>query len=415
MAREILKPHDLIFSSRPQLYAAKKLTYNYNNISFAPYGEYWMDVRKIAVSELFSTKRVNSFRTVRSEEVNLVMDSIMRCSSTKKHVNLSELMISLSNNVVCRVAFGMKFDGNGKEILNRAQCLLGELNIADYYPWFGWVINKFNGVDGRLDRNFRDLDEFYDQVIQQHLDCVIKSEGDDQDFVDVLLQIQMNDSGQTIRLNNNQIKGILTDMFIAGTDTSASVLVWAMTELIRNPPLLEKVQQEVRQLVKGKQRVEETDIPQLKYIQLIIKETFRLHPPVPLLVPRETTSPCTIINGYKIPQKTRVLINAKAIGMDPNIWECDPNEFNPDRFMGSSIDYKGHDFELIPFGVGRRGCPGLSFGVLLIELALANLLYCFDWSLPCGITKDDVDMEEAIGITTHKNIPLLLFANPRSS
>ena len=210
MAREILKPHDLIFSGRPQLYAAKTLSYNYNNISFAPYGEYWMDVRKIAVSELFSTKRVNSFRTFRSEEVNLVMDSITRCCTTKKHVNISELMISLANNVVCRVAFGMKFDGNGKEILKRAQCLLGELNVADFYPWFGWVVNKFNGVDGRLDRNFRDLDEFYDQVIQQHLDCVIKSEGDDQDFVDVLLQIQKNNSGQTITLNNNQIKGILT-------------------------------------------------------------------------------------------------------------------------------------------------------------------------------------------------------------
>lgn len=205
-------------------------------------------------------------------------------------------------------------------------------------------------------------------------------------------------------------------MFIAGSDTSAATLVWIMSELMKNPTIMKKAQDEVRQIVKDKQRVEESDLPKFNYLKLVIKETLRLHPPVPLLVPRETTATCTIIGGYEIPAKTRVIINAKAIAMDPNVWHNPgPNVFEPERFLNSSIDYKGHDFELIPFGVGRRGCPGISFAVLLVELVLANLLFCFDWSLPEGVTRDDIDMVEAVGLTTHKKNPLLLLATPTTT
>ncbi|XP_021863482.1 cytochrome P450 71A9-like isoform X1 [Spinacia oleracea] len=415
VAGKIFKPHDLIFSGRPGLYAAKRLSYEFNDISFAPYGEYWREVRKIAILELLSTKRVNSFQPVRKEEVNTVIESITRTSN----INLSELMLSLANNVICRVAYGKKFDGTNKaknyEILKETQRLLGELNVADFYPWFGWFFNKVNGVDARLEKNFKELDEFYDEVIQEHVDGSRNYGEDDEDFVDVLLKLQ-KDPNQTIALNNDQIKGIITDMFIAGSDTSAATLVWIMSELMKNPTIMKKAQDEVRQIVKDKQRVEESDLPKFNYLKLVIKETLRLHPPVPLLVPRETTATCTIIGGYEIPAKTRVIINAKAIAMDPNVWHNPgPNVFEPERFLNSSIDYKGHDFELIPFGVGRRGCPGISFAVLLVELVLANLLFCFDWSLPEGVTRDDIDMVEAVGLTTHKKNPLLLLATPTTT
>lgn len=421
VARQIFKSHDLIFSSRPELYSAKRLSYECKAISFAPYGEYWRDVRKIAILELLSAKRVHSFSTVRAEEVSLVIDSIARSSLSSTPINLSELMLSLANNVICRVAFGKKFDGasevkgNDKakvyEILKESQRLLGDLNVADYYPWFGWLLNKVNGVDARLEKNFKELDEFYDDIIQEHLGCTTNSRKDFKDLVDVLLQLQ-KDPNQTIALDNNQIKGILMDMFIAGSDTSAATLVWIMAELLKNPATMKKAHDEVRHVAKGKRRVDESDLPKLAYLKLVLKETLRLHPPAPLLVPRETTAPCTIVGGYEIPAKTRVFINAKAIAMDPNVWHTtDPNEFKPERFLDSSIDYKGHDFEFIPFGVGRRGCPGLGFAVLLIELALANLLYCFDWSLPDGLIRDDIDMVEAIGLTTHKKNPLMLLAS----
>ncbi|XP_021749845.1 cytochrome P450 71A9-like [Chenopodium quinoa] len=419
IAREIFKPHDLIFSGRPELYTAKRLSYELNDISFAPYGEYWREVRKIAILELLSAKRVNSFSTIRNEEVNIVINTIIRSFSSNTTINLSELMLSLANNVICRVAYGKKFDGEAKsyEILKETQTLLGELNVADFYPWFGWLLNKVNGVDTRLEKNFKEMDEFYDEVIQEHINGskTTRREGEHhEDFVDVLLQLQ-KDPNQTVKLSDIQIKGIITDMFIAGSDTSAATLVWIMTELIKNPSTMKKAQDELKEVVKGKQRVEESDLHKLAYLKLVIKETLRLHPPVPLLVPRETTAPCTIIGGYEIPAKTRVLINAKAIAMDPNVWHTpNPNVFEPERFLNSSIDYKGLDFELIPFGVGRRGCPGLGFAVLLIELALANLLYCFDWSLPKEMTRDDIDIVEAVGLTTHKKIPLCLLAAPRS-
>ncbi|GMH01219.1 hypothetical protein Nepgr_003058 [Nepenthes gracilis] len=201
------------------------------------------------------------------------------------------------------------------------------------------------------------------------------------------------------------------DIFIAGTDTSAATIVWTMVELIKNPEAMKKAQDEITEIAWGKENIEESDLPKLSYLKLVLKESFRLHPPAPLLIPRETTRACTI-NGYEIPAKTRILINARTIARDPFYWK-DPDSFKPERFFYSSVDFRGHDYELIPFGIGRRSCPGINFSVLTVELALANLLHYFDWKLPHGITRDDVDMVEAVGLTVHKKTPLLLIATPR--
>ncbi|XP_074288164.1 cytochrome P450 71A9-like [Silene latifolia] len=415
VAKDIFKNHDLIFSSRPQLYAGKWLSYQCYDITFAPYGEYWREVRKIVLSEVLSMKRVQSFRSTREEEAEHMVNLIVQGSSGP--VNLSELTLSLANNVICRVAYGKKYDPikgfNGKsnayEILNMTQTLLGEFNVADFYPWLGSILNKVNGVDSRLKKNFRELNDILDEVLEEHRHSTRRTL-DNEDIVDVLLRLQ-KDPNQAIALTNNQVKGILVDMFVAGSDTSAVTLVWIMAELIKNPPIMKKVQDEVRRVVNGKQRVEESDLPKLSYMKLIIKEALRLHPPAPLLVPRETTEPCKI-GEYEIPAKTRVFINAKAIAMDPNVWD-NPEKFEPERFLHSSIDYKGHNFELIPFGIGRRSCPAMNFAVLTVEIALANLLYRFDWSLPKGMTTDDIDMVEATGLTMHKKEPLLLMAIPK--
>lgn len=181
-----------------------------------------------------------------------------------------------------------------------------------------------------------------------------------------------------------------------------------MAKLIRNPRVLRKAQNEVRGAVKKKGKVEESDLSELKYLTSVIKEGFRLHPPVPLLIPRETTESCTI-EGYEIPAKTMVFVHAKMIGKDPKCWE-NPNEFFPERFLDSSIDYKGNHFEFLPFGAGRRGCPGMNFGLQLVELVLANLLYHYDWELPDGVRGEDLDMEEAAGLTIQKKVPLCLAA-----
>ncbi|KAH9728274.1 cytochrome P450 83B1 [Citrus sinensis] len=197
------------------------------------------------------------------------------------------------------------------------------------------------------------------------------------------------------------------NVFVAGADTSAATVVWAMTYLMKNPRAMKKVQLEIRSLIGGnKGFVNEDDVQELHYLKAVVKETMRLQPTVPLLIPRETIQKC-VIDGYAIPAKTRVFVNAWAIGRDPEAWE-NPEEFYPERFIDSCIDFKGQHFELIPFGAGRRICPGLNMGIATVDLALANLLYKFDWEMPLGIKSHDLDFDVLLGIAMHKKNALSL-------
>jgi cytochrome P450 len=179
-----------------------------------------------------------------------------------------------------------------------------------------------------------------------------------------------------------------------------------MTELMRNQKAMRKAQDEVRNLTGSKREVEETDLQQLQYLKCVIKETMRLHAPVPLLLPRVTTNHVKI-SGYDIPANTRIIVNAWAIGRDPGIWK-NPEAFLPERFLNSSLDIKGHDFELIPFGAGRRVCPAMNFGIVTVEIALANLLHSFDWKLPVGFSENEIDTSEAPGLVVDKKHDLYL-------
>ena len=198
----------------------------------------------------------------------------------------------------------------------------------------------------------------------------------------------------------------LQDMFVAGTDTTSAVLEWTMTQLIRHPNVMRKAQDEIRKVASCAGKVDESHLQHLHYMRSVVKETMRLNPPVPLLVPRESMEDC-ILDGYYIPAKTRVLINTYAIGRDPKSWE-NPLEFDPERFKDHTMDAKDQDFKFLPFGGGRRGCPGYSFGLATIELALARLLYHFDWALPKGVGVDDVDLDEIFGLAIRKKTPLIL-------
>lgn len=197
------------------------------------------------------------------------------------------------------------------------------------------------------------------------------------------------------------------DIFLAGVNTSAITLAWAMTELIRNRRAMKKVQDEIRTtLGDKKERLTEDDLSQLHYFKLMVKETFRLHPAAPLLLPREAMSEIKI-QGYDIPAKTQMIINVYSIARDPKIW-TNPDEFNPDRFLESSIDYKGLNYELLPFGSGRRICPGMMMGIANVEMGLLNLLYFFDWGMPEGKTVNDMDLEETGSIIVSKKATLEL-------
>ncbi|KAL1107161.1 hypothetical protein V6Z11_D03G024500 [Gossypium hirsutum] len=280
--------------------------------------------------------------------------------------------------------------------------------LTSFLTWVGSIdsLDRFTGLHSRLEKTFKELDTFYQQLIDEHLDPN-RLKPQQEDIVDVLLQT-WKDHDFSFDLTIDQIKAILMNLFIAGTDTAAATIIWVMDFLMKNPKCLKETQAEVRSLIGKRGFVNEDDTRDLTYLKAVIKETFRLQPIVPLLVPRETLRKCNI-GGYDIPAKTLVYVNAWEIGKDPETWE-NPEEFYPERFIGSPIDYKGQHSELIPFGAGRRVCPGMHMGVAVVELALANLLYKFDWEMPIAMTKEDIDFDVKPGITARKKYPLILVA-----
>ncbi|KAF6139587.1 hypothetical protein GIB67_033591 [Kingdonia uniflora] len=404
LAIEVLKTQDLQFANRPFTTAAKALLYGCIDVGFAPYGEYWRQIRKICVVELLSIKRVQSFKSVREQEVSLMIEQISLLCSQQTPVNLSEMILTLSNDIVAMCALGTKGEGeSGRDRLGKlsreVMRLLGVFSFGDFFPSFGWI-DVFTGFVGTLKKVSKELDIFFEQVIEKHL-VEQKKDDDKKDLLDLLLQAQVDNN-----LQRENIKAILMDMFVGGTDTTSTVIEWAIAELIRNPKVMKKTQEEVRRVVGRKSKVKEEDIHQLDYLNCVIKETLRLHPPGPTLAPR-VASESTIINGYHIPPGTRLLVNVWAIQRDSNIW-TNAEEFIPERFSNNPIDHKGQCYEYMPFGSGRRGCPGISFGLAVVEYVLANLLYSFDWELAGGGKMEELDMSETFGLAVHKKVPLQL-------
>ena len=194
------------------------------------------------------------------------------------------------------------------------------------------------------------------------------------------------------------------DLIAGGTESSAVTVEWAISELLKKPEVIAKATEELDRVIGRGRWVTEKDIPQLPYVDAIVKETMRLHPVAPLLVPRLAREDATV-DGYDIPAGTRVLVSVWSIGRDPALWDA-PEEFMPERFLGSKLDVKGQDYELLPFGSGRRMCPGYSLGLKVIQVSLANLLHGFTWSLPNGMTKEELSMEEIFGLSTPRKFPL---------
>ncbi|XVF08813.1 hypothetical protein REPUB_Repub07fG0035700 [Reevesia pubescens] len=408
MAREIFENHDIVFSSRPSTTAAKILLYGCSDVGYAPYGEYWRQVRKITVLELLSRRRVQSFQFVRDEEVEVVINKIRRASVKRESINLSQMMMAISNNIVSRCAFGRKLeeeDGSSKfgQLARRVMVLLLSFSIGDMFPYLSWL-DVITGLIPRLKAVFGELDTLMDQIIEEHRD--MKSHGNitgEKDIVSIILQLQ-NDGLLDMELTQDNIKAILLDMFLGGTETTSATIEWLMAELLKHPNVMKKVQEEVRDVVGKKSKVDMDDVSQMEYLKCVLKETLRLHPIAPLLAPRETTASVKL-GGYDIPSNLTVFINTWAIQRDPNWWEK-PEEFIPERFENNPIDFKGQDFEFIPFGCGRRGCPGISFAIAAIEYVIANLLYWFDWELAAGENAVNLDMSEQYGLTVSMKVPL---------
>ncbi|XP_044461954.1 cytochrome P450 71D11-like [Mangifera indica] len=406
-AEQVMKTHDVVFASRPYNEAISVMTYHQSDIVFSPYGDYWRKVKKISKTELLSPIQVESFRPLREEEASNLINSI--ASKAGSVINLTEVIFSSTYGGTSRAAFGKKCKDKEsfKSVINDAIKLLGGFDVTDLFPSIK-LLQYITGIKSKIEKLHQEADKIVENIVNEHK-MSDKSERE-ADLVDVLLKFQEYGDDPQFSLTAENIKAIIFDVFTAGSETSATVTDWAFCELIKNSTLMRKAQAEVREVFNTKGKVDETSMSETKFLKLIIKETLRLHSAAPLLIPRECREQCEI-NGFNIPAKTKVIVNAWAIGRDPNYW-IEPESFIPERFVDSAIDYKGTNFELIPFGAGRRICPGILFGLASVEFHLANLLYHFDWKLPEGMKNQDLDMTESSGLTVRRKDDLCLIPIP---
>ncbi|KAI3953329.1 hypothetical protein MKW92_024520 [Papaver armeniacum] len=398
-AELFLKTHDLNFASRPFRAAAKYISYDHKGF-FTEYGPYWRNVRKLSTLKLLNHSKIESFRPMRSSEIELLIRSLKDAANLHEIVDITSKIFALNKDMSSLMVFGKKRveSDHDKKSFHEV------LNI--YIPFVGRF--DLQGIVKRLKAVSKVYDDMLDKIIDEHVEVFDKDNL--KDFIDVLLDcMASNDTEFSIGRSN--IKAIALDILLGSMDTTATAIDWTLTELIKNPRVMRKVQDELEREAGLDRLVEESDLPKLEYLDMVIKETLRLHPVAPLLLPHESIEDCQV-NGFFIPKKSQVIINGWAIGRDPQTW-TDPEKFMPDRFVGKDIDVRGCDFQFLPFGSGRRGCPGFSLGYLVVQLVVAQLVHCFDWELPDNMSPDDLDTNEAFSIVMPRSKHLLVIPKYR--
>ncbi|XP_059643246.1 geraniol 8-hydroxylase-like [Cornus florida] len=408
MAREILQTQDLSFSNRFVPDAARARDHHLISVSWLPVSTQWRKLRKILNSHVFSSQKLDAQQQPRCQKVLELIDFVHSCSKAGVAVDFGQAAFRTSLKLLSNTIFSVNLIDPGSDIAQQIKELVrgameeaGKPNLADYFPF----LRKFDiqGIRSRMEIHLGKMFGFLDSMINKRLEMrkfhgYIKSN----DVLDTLLSISEENSDEIDRIH---IQRLLSDLLAAGTDTTSSTLEWAMAEILHNPQTLSKAKAEIEQVVGKGKPVEESDIARLPYLQAIIKETFRLHPAVPFLVPRKVDENVEV-SGFTVPKGAQVIVNVWAIGRDPSVW-ANHESFMPERFLGSEVDVRGRNFELLPFGSGRRICPGMPLAIRMVHLMLGSLINLFDWKLEDGITPEDLNMEEKFGFTLQKAQPLL--------
>ncbi|XP_057491768.1 cytochrome P450 98A2-like [Actinidia eriantha] len=418
LAKQVLKEKDQQLADRHRSRSAAKFSREGQDLIWADYGPHYVKVRKVCTLELFTPKRLESLRPIREDEVTAMVESIyIECTTpenkekslvVKKHIG------AVAFNNITRLAFGKRFvnadgvmDEQGlefKAIVANGLKLGASLAMAEHIPWLRWM---FPLEEEAFAKHGAHRDRLTREIMDEHTLARQKSSGAAKHhFVDALLTLQ-----DKYDLSEDTIIGLLWDMITAGMDTTAITVEWGMAELIKNPRVQEKAQEELDRVIGFDRVMTELDFPNLPYLQCVAKETMRLHPPTPLMLPHRANSNVKI-GGYDIPKGSNVHVNVWAIARDPAIWK-DPLVFRPERFMEEDVDMKGHDFRLLPFGAGRRVCPGAQLGINLVTSMLGHLLHHFSWAPPNGLKPEEIDMTENPGIVTYMRNPLQAFPTPR--
>ncbi|XVE94114.1 hypothetical protein REPUB_Repub01dG0253400 [Reevesia pubescens] len=422
VAKECFTTNDKVFPTRPKSLAIKLMGYNHSMLGFAFYGPYWRDIRKLATVELLSSRRLELLKHVRDTEINCFIKELYEQSVKNGGlavVEMKERIGDLTLNIIVRMVAGKRIsgsDGNCDNESRRCQKAMGDFSyltglflVSDAVPLLGWL-DVLMGHISKIKRTAKELDFILGRWVNEHRERRLhESIKGEQDFIDVMLSIMDNNNIQTQEADTT-IKATCLSLILGGRDTNVVTLSWAVSLLLNNRHVLKKAQDELDNHVGKHRQVEESDINNLVYLQAIIKETMRLYPATPLSVPREAMEDCTIA-GFHVPAGTRLLVNLWKLQRDPSIWQK-PYDFLPERFLSdhANLDVRGQNFELIPFGSGRRMCPGITFALQVLHLALARLLHGFE----LGTVSDKaIDMSESPGLTVPKATPLEVTLTPR--
>nr|AGN54072.1 cytochrome P450 monooxygenase [Artemisia annua] len=427
IAKEIFTTHDAIVSSRPKFTAAKILGYDYAMFGVSPYGPYWREMRKITSLELLSARRLEQLKYVRVSELKNSIKNLYelwgerRDGQGKALVVMNKWLGELNMNVMLRMVVGKRLSGATdaeEDEMNKFQVVvrkffdfLGLFVVADTLPYLGWL--DLGGHEKAMKRVAKEIDFIIGKWLCEHREKrdSIEAMGE-KDFLDLMISaLETADLGDYNA--DTIIKSTCLDIIASSVDTITVMLTWTLSLLLNNPDALKKAQEEIDRHVEKDRQVEDSDIDKLVYLQAIVKETLRLYPAAPLGAPREFSNDCTVA-GYHIPKGTWLMVNISNLQRDAEIWSA-PAEFRPERFLTEThmhVDFRGRNFELIPFGAGRRYCPGTAFSAQMLHIVLATLLHNFDMSV---LNDEPVDMTESVGLINAKTSPLEVQIVPRLS
>ncbi|XP_051144435.1 cytochrome P450 76T24-like [Andrographis paniculata] len=410
-ARAVLQKQDLAFCNRSVPDTSRVLDHHRYSVVWLPVGDQWRMIRRICKDKMFSAQCLDAGRSLRMEKLKNLVGHVDECCASGRAVDVGKAAFTTSLNLMWTSLFsadaaelGSSSSSEFRDLVSAMMELGGKPNLSDYFP----ILRGFDpqGIFRSSEAYVAKCFALFDEIIDRRVK--MKSGGDDRtvwnDMLETLLEFNREDPS---RFTLHHVKNLLLNLFVAGSDTTSGTVEWAMAELIRNPDKLRKARHELRTVLSPDQLIQESDISQLPYLRSIVKETFRLHPTLPLLLPRKAMED-TELNGYIIPKNAQIMVNIWAIGRDTEVWQ-DADKFIPERFMEKDIDFRGQHFELTPFGGGRRICLGLPLAYRMVHIMLASFVKDYEWKLEEGTMK--VDMEERFGLSLQKAISLTIVPN----
>ncbi|XP_076937104.1 cytochrome P450 76C1-like, partial [Bidens hawaiensis] len=407
LAKEVLHDEEDTFANRDQSTAAAVMCHKGQNLIYAE-DNVRLNLLKTFTHEILSNKSINTYSSLRRDELRKAMNNVY--DKTGTNVNVSEITYLIVANIMERMAWGntvykagesgVSLGAECQSVVSRMCKALVQPNLSDYFPILAWY--DLQGVERNMKKELKKLDQIFSRIIEDRIksnsENGVRDEGK-KDFLQILLDLKDQQD-----LNITQVKSLITDLMIAGIETTTTVIEWAMANIMKNHKVMKRVQEELAEIVGLNNMVEESHLPKLQYLDATIKETHRLTPAAAIIIPRVPSKDCEI-GGYTIPKGCITFLNILSIHRNPQYWD-NPMEFSPERFMSNEVtnkwDYTGKNFKFFPFGLGRGSCPGIALANKLQTYILASLLHSFDWSLPKG---EDLDMSDTFGFALKKTKP----------